>query len=639
MIYAIAQAILALSLCLSLSLAVIIFSPPINRRLSEAVNLLPWLEGSAQILGAGLAACMLILLAALLKGDPDLVYCASRISADLPLRFRAAALWAGPEGSLLCWAAGTGTAGALFTLTRHCQRLPMANALYFWGYYYLILAFFLFMLCVPASPFTGIGEAEATLEIIYNATAGSQSAIVGAGMPAGLPPSLRHVAMLFHPPLIFLGYAALVIPAALGLARLKAGAAPPMVFSSGSTGQKRHFFLTPKHEPGESSESLALRRWLAAGLACMGAGVGAGMWWAYTESGWGNYWTWDPVENMSLLPCLAAAAALSANRLELARARLMAPAGFLAVLPLAAALCATFVVRSGILISKHAYSLSLLNGYVLALPAFAGLLTVLGLAGLRRAPKGAPLNHPYNREGLTILQIFLLAALGLSLLLGSLWPLISQGIAFFSNAGGQPMHMDNAYFLKTCLPLAGLCLLCELIIATPRFSLFQTGLLLCGAGLILSSLLQQQWDVKLILQQEENMLISPHAPDTPPPLWFAGLRLRELEFSQQGEYALARLTLEKKESREETDRETGAVSLSASPAWEIALEQRAYGGQVLAKTSYRHGLAHDLGFTPLQIYPDQSALIRVKDSPFVNLIWLGTALMGLALLPVWLDRR
>ncbi len=704
MIYSVAQTLLQVELGAALLLAGLAFRPPhrpgrrpLVRRLSAALQLRRpnrLLSNGCQILGAGLLACLLILLAALVKSDPSLISTAGKTAPELALRFRISALWAGPQGSLLCWAAGVGAAGVLFSLGRAARTLPPATARRFWGYYYLILAFFLFMLCFVAPPF-----AAALPE-------------VGVSRSAGLAPALRHIAMSFHPPLIFLGYAALVIPAALGLARLNARTMRP----------------GPAAVTDWIADSAA-RRWLTGGLLLLGAGIVTGMWWAYTDLGWGGYWTWDPVENLSLLPLLAGGMALTAARLRdlrlnavptasPARSLSASPtaslsaslAAFAAILPFAAALFTTFVVRSGLLVSKHAYIPDEISPAPLG---FALLLIALGLVGLWRAPKG-PLPPLDLQGGTALFQICLPAALGLSLGLGTFRPWFA---ALFGQTVSRP---DNAWFIAACLPPVCLWLLCELIrpeadgsatgggrgagaaikaaflllpallgvrLGFPGVSGFwnqlylglcgaltlgalgalgaavrsirsirpgplrrrplprqyplpglsralrRLGLGLLGLGLGLSSLLQQQWDIRLVVgQPEQNAIIAasgyvrPAAPLTAPlfPPNPAGLRADNLEFSRDMSdgCAVARLTL----SCPETP--------GATPAFRIVLEQRAYGDTVLAKTAYRHGLTGDFGFTVLQLYPDRSALIRVSNRPFINLIWLGAALIGLASLPL-----
>ena len=207
-----------------------------------------------------------LLLHALFWNDFSLVYVASYTDRVLPAFYRLTAFWAGQPGSMLFWAFSVAISGSIFALTPAYKRLTPATRLWYWGFFYAIMAFFALILSCWSNPFE------------------MQSPVPPDGN--GLNPLLQNPGMIFHPPLLFLGYGGFTVPACLALAQSLSG-------GEGEDGWHR------------VTRPVTLLAW-----AFLTAGIILGMWWAYMELGWGGYWAWDPVENASLIPWLISTAAL-----------------------------------------------------------------------------------------------------------------------------------------------------------------------------------------------------------------------------------------------------------------------------------------------------------------------------------------
>jgi Cytochrome c biogenesis factor len=150
------------------------------------------------------------------------------------------------------------------------------------------------------------------------------------------------------------------------------------------------------------------------------------------------------VENSSLLPWLALAAAIYSNYFEEKRKKIFALSSFLYTLPLPAAFLATYIVRSGILASKHSFSL---GNWSISLIAFAALLLLLAATAFRFSCKRGQLASPFSREGLVLFQIFLLFAMGFVITAGTLWPWLT------ATFGKHALALDASFYINACLPI------------------------------------------------------------------------------------------------------------------------------------------------------------------------------------------
>lgn len=272
----------------------------------------------------------LVLLAAFISKDFTFEYVASHCSADMAVIYRVAAFWAGQEGSLLFWLwMITG-----FTALLAYRKLGSVDRLD--GYALVVLnfvqLFFLVLLIVTADPFK--------LAVRY----------VETGM--GINPLLLHWAMIIHPPTLFLGYAGLTVPFAYALAALFAGDA-------------------------EGVWVKRCRLWTLGAWVFLSIGIYLGAVWAYVVLGWGGYWGWDPVENASFLPWLTGLALLHSFTAYRHRGSFKIWSLSLAIISFFLVILGTFVTRSGLIESVHAFGksplLSVIFGVFLIFILFGGL--------------------------------------------------------------------------------------------------------------------------------------------------------------------------------------------------------------------------------------------------------------------------
>ena len=233
--------------------------------------------------------------------------------------------------------------------------------------------------------------------------------------------------MIFHPPLLFLGYGGFTVPACLALAQ---------ALSRRSGGEGAWFRLT---------RPFIILAWLF-----LTAGIVLGAWWAYMELGWGGYWAWDPVENASLIPWLIGTAALHTLIIEERRGKLGRINVVMMSLTTVSAFFATYLVRSGVIDSVHAFGDGSV-GTPLTVFVLAGLLITFWVACT--APReGRPLAGLDSREGLLTLVAWVLLALAAIILTATMWPVISK---LWTTA---PRGLDANFYNRVCLPLGALLL-------------------------------------------------------------------------------------------------------------------------------------------------------------------------------------
>ncbi|MBR4747087.1 MAG: cytochrome c biogenesis protein CcsA, partial [Desulfovibrio sp.] len=241
----------------------------------------------------------------------------------------------------------------------------------------------------------------------------------------GLNPLLQNPGMIIHPPLLFLGYGGFTVPSCLALA---------IACSSQGTLEK------PWHR---SSRAFCITAW-----AFLTAGILLGCWWAYMELGWGGYWGWDPVENASLIPWLVATATFHTLAMERRGGLLARTNVFLISLTTIAGFFATYLVRSGVIDSVHAFGQSPV-GTPLLVFICAMLLLSAGIA-FQSPRRGRGLANPASREGLLLLTVCTLLALAAVILLATMWPVVSR---LWTQA---PQGLDAKFYNRVCLPLGTL---------------------------------------------------------------------------------------------------------------------------------------------------------------------------------------
>jgi cytochrome c-type biogenesis protein CcmF len=325
-----------------------------------------------------------------------------------PLLYKYTALWGNHEGSLLLWVTVLAIAGAAIALAPN--RLgPRFKARTLQAQGAIALGFYLFLLGV-SNPFARLTPAP---------TEGN-----------GLNPVLQDPGLAFHPPLLYAGYVGLSVAFAFAVAAMLENE------------------VTPRW-------ARAVRPWVLAAWAALTGGIAMGSFWAYYTLGWGGYWFWDPVENASLMPWLAATALLHSVAVLAKRDALRAWTLLLAVAAFSFSMVGTFLVRSGVLTSVHSFAVDPERGlFLLVLLGIyvGGALTLYA----RRASSvrvGASF-EPVSREGALVLNNLILAAILGVVFLGTIYPLL------IDLAGATPISVGPPYFQATVGPLViGLFLL------------------------------------------------------------------------------------------------------------------------------------------------------------------------------------
>ena len=344
-----------------------------------------------------------VLVVALIRHDFAFTYVASHTSRALPTRYAVSAFWGGQEGSLLLWLLVLTGLGALAVwLNRKSRDLVVWVVPVIAG----VASFFAWMLVVVASPF-----------------ATQRAPLDGAG----LNPSLQNPYMVAHPPLLYLGYVGLTIPFAFAMGALL----------SGQTDERW---------------IVATRRWTLIAWTALGIGQLLGAHWAYQEVGWGGYYAWDPVENAALMPWLAATAYLHSVMIQEKRGMLKIWNVILVSLAFCLSLFGTFLTRSGVVTSVHAFTQGPIGGWFLG---FIVVVTaaVIGLI-FYRLPllrTKTRLESLVSREATFLYNNLLLVALCLTILWGVTWPIITEAVSGEARVVGRPYY---DFFLRSFgLPL------------------------------------------------------------------------------------------------------------------------------------------------------------------------------------------
>ncbi|CAJ1893068.1 Cytochrome c-type biogenesis protein CcmF [Aeromonas hydrophila] len=390
-------------------------------------GLLPWLGlrlASRPLLGCAsplallvailLGAALLMLASCFGQDDFTLVYVAQHANSALPLGFKLAAVWGGHEGSMLFFLFALGLWGALVALcSKRVDPLITTRVLAIMG---LIVGLFGLYTLIFSSPF--------------------DRQFPGPLEGRDLNPMLQDIGLIIHPPLLYLGYVGFAVNFAFAMAALHSGRLD---------GAVAHW-----------SRPWALGSWVF-----LTAGIVLGSWWAYYELGWGGWWFWDPVENASLLPWLLGTALLHALVVCEKRGAYGHAVLLLSIFTFSLSLLGTFVVRSGVLTSVHAFAVDPSRGLTLLLLLGLLLTCALTLFALR-----ADIRAPYARfgllskEGLLGAAILLLCVACASVLLGTFYPMVFQSLHLGSLSVGAP------YFNTIFVPLA-LCLM-ALMTQLPR---------------------------------------------------------------------------------------------------------------------------------------------------------------------------
>ena len=373
-----------------------------------------WLSARSGVLAsfALVTIASLALLYALVTRDFSVRYVAAYTDSDLSLPYTLGAWWAGQEGSLLLWAWLLSLFAVIVVIQRDQrdrQLVPYVTAVMM-----AVLAYFLGMIGFTFNPF----------EKLPLTLADGQ----------GLNPLLENPGMLFHPPMLYLGYVAFTVPFAFAIAAL-------------ITGRLGDEWLR------------ASRRWTLFAWVALGLGNLLGAEWAYTVLGWGGYWGWDPVENAGFLPWLAATAFLHSAMIQQRRGMLKVWNMILIIATFALCLFGTLVARSGILSSVHSFAAGPIGPLLLALliVVLVGSLWLLWVR-LPALRSDHELDSIVSREASFLLNNLLLVGAGFAIFWGTVFPLVSEAVTGTKTTVG-PAFFDQVVgpIFLALIVLMGIC--------------------------------------------------------------------------------------------------------------------------------------------------------------------------------------
>ncbi len=368
-------------------------------------------EGSALLesaYSAVLAHCVFVTIAllsleyALVTSDFSIRYVALNSSRNYPVWYKIAGLWGALEGSLLLWAWMQATLAAQVVIMyrrKHRDFLPYVSAVLM-----SICAFFVLVLLIPANPFE------------------QHFPVPAEG--AGLNPLLEDTSMLVHPLLLYSGYVGFTVPYSFAMAAL-------------ITGRVREEWL------------YITRRWAVTAWIFLTSGIIYGGWWSYRVLGWGGYWAWDPVENASFMPWLAGTAYIHSVMTQEKRGMLKVWNLTLISLTFALVIFGTFLTRSGILNSVHAFTQGAVGYFFLAFLA-AILLSTVTLLTLRadQLKTEGTVDSFLSRESAFLFNNLLLVTFCFTVFLGTIFPLLVEAVRGVKVSVGEP------YFDYVAAPIA-----------------------------------------------------------------------------------------------------------------------------------------------------------------------------------------
>ena len=392
---------LILALCIAIVQTVMPLVGAHRREASWMAVAAPAALGQLFFIGVAFAA----LTYAFVTSDFSVMNVASNSHTAKPMLYKISGVWGNHEGSMLFWVlilALYGGAVALFG-----NNLPITLKARVLAIQALIGVAFLLFILITSNPF------DRLVPIPDNGR--------------GLNPLLQDPGLAFHPPLLYLGYVGFSMTFSFAIAALIEGRVDP-------------------------SWARWVRPWTLLAWGFLTAGIALGSWWAYYELGWGGWWFWDPVENASFMPWLAGTALLHSAIVAEKRDTLKSWTIFLAIVAFALSLLGTFLVRSGVLTSVHAFASDPDRGvFILAIL----VLTVGGAFALYawRGPTlhGHGLFQPLSREGGLVLNNFLLTTATASVLLGTLYPLFLDALGTGKVSVGAPYF--NSVFIPLMVPL------------------------------------------------------------------------------------------------------------------------------------------------------------------------------------------
>ena len=393
------------ALVLAFALSICLATFPLYGYLSNQPVFCATAKPLALLQGLALAVSFGILIYAFLSNDFSVKYVADNSNIDLPWYFRVSAVWGAHEGSLLLWSlilALWGVAVALFSrgIPGHMSALVLSVM----GM--IAIGFLAFML-FTSNPFVRI--------LPFYPSNG-----------ADLNPLLQDPGLIFHPPMLYMGYVGLSVAFAFAIASLISGRL-------------------------DSSWAQWSRPWTTVAWAFLTCGIALGSWWAYYELGWGGWWFWDPVENASLIPWLIATALMHSLAATEKRGLFRSWTLLLAIAAFSMSLLGTFLVRSGVLTSVHAFANDPERGVFI----LGFLVVVIGGSLTLYAIRASAVSEPgefgwISRESFLLFNNLILTVMGVSVLLGTLYPLLVDAV------GGGKVSVGPPFFNAVFVPLTAI---------------------------------------------------------------------------------------------------------------------------------------------------------------------------------------
>ncbi len=393
------------ALVLALIVALVQGTVPMVGAARRHAGLMAVARPAAVIQFALVAIAFAALTHAYVTSDFSLINVARNSHSAKPMLYKIAGVWANHEGSMLLWVlilAAFGSAVALFG-----RNLPPTLAARVLGVQALIAVGFLAFTLLTSNPF----------ERLFPVPMDGR----------GLNPLLQDPGLAFHPPFLYLGYFGFSMAYSFAIAALIEGRV-------------------------DATWARWVRPWTLAAWSFLTFGIGLGSWWAYYELGWGGWWYWDPVENASFMPWLAGTALLHSSVVVEKRDTLKGWTVFLAIVTFGLSLLGTFLVRSGVLTSVHAFATDPARGlFILGL-----LVLVIGgsfalFAWRGPALRGVGLFRPISREGSLLINNLVMTTAAASVLLGTLYPLFLDAFDAGKVSVGAPFF--NAVFVPLMVPM------------------------------------------------------------------------------------------------------------------------------------------------------------------------------------------
>jgi cytochrome c-type biogenesis protein CcmF len=359
----------------------------------------------AQVLWLLTGFSFLCLTYAFYTNDFSVLYVSQHSNTQLPAIYRIAAVWGGHEGSLLLWLLML--CSWMMAVSIFSSQLPDVMVSRVLGVLGLIAVGFLLFMLITSNPFVRLSDIPAN--------------------GRDLNPLLQDPGLVFHPPMLYMGYVGMAIPFAFSIAALLNGRL-------------------------DAAWARWTRPWATAAWICLTIGIAMGSWWAYYELGWGGWWFWDPVENASFLPWLVGTALIHSLAVTEKRGLFRSWTIMLSLIAFSLSLLGTFLVRSGVLTSVHAFASDPKRGVfiLLFLAVVVGGSLVLFAARAGKVRSGGSFSL-VSRETFLLVNNVLLTTAAAAVLLGTLYPLIIDALNLGKLSVGPPYF--NAVFAPIMTPV------------------------------------------------------------------------------------------------------------------------------------------------------------------------------------------